>query len=77
MINYSQFDELQLDFPAGGTDVHFWRRRNETMVRHRNPIFNTAIGFVTKLLSIDALHTLNLGVHQNYCVWVFLDNAKL
>ena len=77
MINYSQFDELQLDFPAGGTDVLFWRRRNETMVRHRNPIFNTAIGVVTKLLSIDALHTLNLGVYQNYCMWMFWGNAKL
>ena len=71
MINHSQFDEIQLDFPAGGTDVLFWRRRNETIVRHRNPIFSTAIGVVTKVLSIDALHTLNLGVNQNYCMCFF------
>ena len=71
MIEYSVFDDYATNFPDGGLRALFWRRSLETTTRHRNPIFNESIGVVSTLLSIDALHTLNLGVYKDYCMHVF------
>ena len=71
MIEYSIFDDDATSFRAARLRVLFWRRSAETAVRHRNPIFNSTIGVVCTLLSIDALHTLNLGVYKECCMQVF------
>ena len=52
--------------------VTFWRRDRTTRVHHRNPLFDDTIGITITTLMIDQLHTLNLGVMQQYCrelVW--------
>lgn len=46
----------------------FWRQSAETLARHRNPIFDEALGLAPeKTLCIDILHALNLGVFGNFC----------
>lgn len=58
------FDKLSA-FPAR---VLFWRRAEETRARHRNPLWEPALGVsVCDSLMIDTLHTLYLGPAQ---VWV-------
>ena len=62
------FDSID-SFPAR---VLFWRPRDESFVRHRNPIFNVTIGIELTSLMVDLLHTLNLGVMKQFCtdaVW--------
>ena len=52
-------------FPAR---VLFWRASAETLVRHKNPVFNEAIGFTPyRCVGVDWLHTLSLGLFQNWC----------
>lgn len=46
--------------------VLFWRRSNETRCRHRNPLFDRAIGVTIDSLAVDKLHSLYLGPAQ---VW--------
>ena len=42
--------------------VLFWRRRSETRIRHRNPLFDANIGITVAILTMDHLHAVNLGV---------------
>jgi hypothetical protein len=57
-------------------DVVFWRTAEETLTRHRNPLFCTDLGLSPKhSLTIDELHANNLGVMNVYCkivVWFVL-----
>eukprot|EP00969_Alexandrium_andersonii_P246987 10915701-Alexandrium_andersonii.AAC.1 len=51
--------------------VLFWRPSRETKVRHRNPLFDgpthaDVLGISVLSLAIDTLHTLNLGVYQEF-----------
>ena len=48
----------QLAFP---TWVLFWRRQNETMIRHRNPMLDPDIGIEPNLFAVDIMHALYLG----------------
>ena len=48
--------------------VTFWRRSNETRVRHRCPLFDTALGITLVTIAIDSLHCMNLGVCKEYCM---------
>ena len=44
-----------------GTCVTFWRPSSVTRTHHRNPIFDESIGVTLDTMTIDTLHTLNLG----------------
>jgi hypothetical protein len=45
------------------TPIVFWRSENETLTRHRNPIFDRAIGVTPhRSLTVDLLHCLFLGI---------------
>ena len=61
----SFFESLD-SFP---TLVLFWRVSQETLTRHRNPIFCQALGIGISSLCIDTLHTLHLGVIKRFCMW--------
>ena len=53
------------EFPAR---VLFWRPSAETLARHKNPLFNDAIGFTPyRCVGVDWLHTLSLGIFQTWC----------
>ena len=54
------------DLPRGGVVLMFWRRARETRVRHRNPLFDAALGITPSILMGDVLHVLFLGVLQEY-----------
>ena len=59
------FDML-VSFPA---IVLFWRVCLETIATHRNPLAKVpGYGYIT--YAIDILHTIFLGVAQNFCKWV-------
>lgn len=51
----------------------FWRRSNQTRARHRNPLFDPAIGItLDSSLMVDKLHTLHLGpalVWTGHALW--------
>lgn len=57
----------------------FWRPGNESMTRHRNPIFDDCLGINPhKSLALDTLHAVNLGVMLVYCrivVWYLLGSV--
>ena len=61
------FDNLSC-FPA---TVLFWRASCETRARHRNPIIDPEIGISTDTFHPDSMHSLNLGVWQQYCMHLF------
>jgi len=64
------FDTLSV-FP---TTVVFWRPQAESLVKHRNPLFDRAIGVGLATFGIDSLHTLHLGIYQKLVarVWWLL-----
>lgn len=47
--------------------VVFWRPSQETITRHRNPLFDDSIGLNIQSLRVDSLHCLYLGVIQTAC----------
>jgi hypothetical protein len=52
--------------------VTFWRHREESITRHRNPMFcsSTVTGLGLSSLTVDLLHALYLGVMNRYCAVV-------
>jgi hypothetical protein len=56
------FEHLSL--PA---TVVFWRHDDETLSKHRNPIFNAFTGISLNTLTVDTLHCFYLGVLQVHC----------
>ena len=55
--------------------VLFWRPSNETICKHRCVLFNVP-GVTLYGLSLDTLHTMNLGVYKSYCcvaIWCCLE----
>jgi hypothetical protein len=47
----------------------FWRTFNETVCKHRNPIFDEELGIEPqRTLAIDPLHDIHLGVLQRYII---------
>lgn len=53
----------------------FWRQKPHAMVIHRLPLFDPAIGVTIMTIVIDALHTMNLGVYQLwclFCIWALI-----
>ena len=48
--------------PTGSTIV-FWRCADETLTKHRNPLFARELGLSPqRCLTIDTLHSINLGI---------------
>ena len=63
----ASFDTLQT--PA---TVLFWRPTAETFTKHRNPLFDDAIGITPeRCVMIDWLHTLSLGIFQDFLAALF------
>ena len=58
----SRFEEL----PVGKTVV-FWRMGMESMVKHRNPLWDPALGLSIISLSVDVLHAVYLGIMNTWC----------
>ena len=67
LLDIAEFDLISR-FPC---EVLFWRTTVETLVHHRCPLFNIAIGVTTLMICIDTLHTLHLGVIKYYIQVVF------
>ena len=44
----------------------FWRTRSTTRTMHRNPLFDPNVGVTVDSFAIDTLHTLFLGVIQEF-----------
>ena len=62
-------------FPAR---LVFWRQAAESLSRRRNPLFdNPALGFEpSRLLVVDQLHAVNLGVMQAWCKFVIWEQIE-
>ena len=59
--------------------VTFWRSSEESLTRHRNPIFNREIGMSPKrCLMVDLLHGFFLGVLNTWChrvIWIMMEKG--
>ena len=53
-----------LEMPA---TVLFWRSSEESLCRHRHPLFCADIGLNVTSLTVDTLHALYLGVMNKWC----------
>jgi hypothetical protein len=66
---------------ALGTIVTFWRNADDTLTRHRNPLFCAETGLSPKRnMTVDSLHCLYLGVMNAYvklAIWLFIDAGVL
>ena len=65
--------DAQSTFPLATT---FWRASRETKTRHRNPLFDDALGVGYDTLCVDPLHCLFLGAFQEFAaafLWVLFD----
>lgn len=72
MLDVALFDEPRR-FPLRAT---FWRRRAETRVAFRNPLWDPAIGLTMESLAVDILHTVYLGpalFFVGFVFWEILD----
>ena len=58
--------------------VVFWRHADESLARHRSPLFEANVGVAPRRsLTVDTLHCLYLGVINVWCkiaVWALLDS---
>ena len=70
---------LLADAPLGADGylpVVFWRTSEETLCRHRNPLFTAELGLLPSVcLTIDTMHCLYLGVFKKWCsvaIWALL-----
>ena len=59
--------------------VVFWRLANESLTKHRNPIFDERLGISAKRsVTVDTLHCLYLGVFKSWCsvvIWVLINRC--
>lgn len=55
------------DFPF---EVRFWRVSEETLVKHRCPLYSERSGIGPELICIDEMHTLHLGIFQDFILTV-------
>ena len=48
-------------------NVMFWQRSKESLVLHRNPPLNPALGLdLPAVVALDLMHTFCLGIHQQF-----------
>ena len=57
--------------PPQGTPMTFWRMMPDEPCRHRNPLWDPAMGITTEILCIDTLHTLALGFFGSFVARAF------
>ena len=64
------FDNLVVD-PSRPIRICFWRRSEETAIRHRNPLICRALHSSVRTMVVDSLHCWYLGIFQRYLghVW--------
>lgn len=62
--SYELQDVSRFEEQAAPCRVLFWRATQETSTRHRNPLFDPAIGVTVQSIKVDSLHCLALGVWQ-------------
>ena len=66
------------DFPIGEVAT-FWRKYEESLARHRNPVFMQDMGLgIDRCLSYDVLHCVHLGVLNCFCavcLWQIIDSG--
>ena len=60
----SMLDIASLDDAATPCLATFWRTQQETLTRHRNPLFSAATGMSPQSLGLDWMHVLSLGVFR-------------
>ena len=72
LLDISALDTAK-EFPL---DVVFWRSKPEDAIRFRCPIFGGAAGITVRSLCVDELHTMHLGVFQDYILAVFWSCIK-
>ena len=60
-------------------EIVFWRPSQETLTRHRNPLFDREIGITPKQsLVADLLHTFFLGILLVWCrtvIWALIEHG--
>ena len=74
VVDVGKFDVID-SFPIS---CIFWRPANETLTRHRNPLFDFHAGISPlRSLALDTLHIVYLGIMNVYCrvaVWYLLQS---
>jgi hypothetical protein len=73
LLDYALFRDATPPFT-----VTFWRHSEETLARHRNPLFWSGTGVTpTRCITTDTLHCFYLGVLKVWCtqaVWLLLES---
>ena len=67
-----------LDLAVFPRQVTFWRPAAETLSRHRNPLFQIVGVTPPRSLTVDWMHSLNLGVLLQFtkeALWFCIDNG--
>ena len=71
--NVGSFDDLVPKLPVR---VTVWRQSEQTIAKHRNPMFSKTLGVtLPQTVTVDILHTLHSGIFAEYCkhtVWQLL-----
>ena len=72
-------DVCLVDNWQGACRLTFWRRSNETLARHRNPLLTAGLCTIVGCMQVDWLHSMSLGVFQDFLgalfFWLFLDQG--
>ena len=72
LSDVGRFEDLQVP-----CTVLFWRKSNETRLRHRCPLLDSSIGMSVERIQIDMLHCVYLGTASEWltrCIWFLLLN---
>ena len=73
------WQDLQGERFAG--KIGFWRSKMQGMAKHRNPLFDKALGSdAWSIIAIDSMHTWCLGIHQHFLaglLWSILGSNLL
>ena len=71
---------VYLEMEAAPAQVKFWRRKAETEALRRNPLLTPELGLdLARVVAIDAMHTLCLGVHHQFvmsALWWYVDTHE-
>jgi len=64
-------DVALLDEHATSVRGVIWRTTDDQLTNHRCPLFDEHLGIGLQSLAVDVMHSLNLGVMQEFVAWVF------
>ena len=72
-------DVAQVDNLHGACRLTFWRRSEETLARHRNPLLTPHLCTISGCMQVDWLHAMSLGIFQDFLgalfTWRFLERG--